>query len=72
MFLFLLYLRRGSAATYKLIGRFHKGLEFDGAAEAVAYEDDAPDVEYTYSVSYEYYYDSEGEAKSGQNVRETE
>jgi hypothetical protein len=72
MFLFLLYLRRGSAATYKLIGRFHLGLEFDGAAVAVAYEDDKPDVEYTYSVSYEYYYDSEGEGKPGENVRETE
>jgi hypothetical protein len=60
VFLFLLYLRRGSAQKFKLIGRFNPDLEFDGAGRAVAYDADAADVEYTYSVSYEYYYDSEG------------
>jgi hypothetical protein len=60
VFLFLLYLRRGSAQTFKLIGRFNPDLEFDGAGRAMAYDQDAAEVEYTYSVSYEYYYDSEG------------
>jgi hypothetical protein len=62
MFLFLIYLRRGSAATYHLIGRFQKDLEFDGVEAVVPYDEDQPDKEYTYSVSYEYYYDSDNDA----------
>jgi hypothetical protein len=59
VFLFLLYVRRGSAVTYKLIGRFSQNLEFDGVAPAVAYDNDVAEYEYTYSVSYEYSYASE-------------
>jgi hypothetical protein len=63
-FLFLLYLRRGSAVTYQMIGRFADNIEFDEALLEKEGKQEEAEVEYTYSVTYSYYYESDADKEA--------